>query len=94
MSIKFLTKKQMDEKRSVKPLIEFFKTSDGKPFCFGKLGEYQNIKPCSNCEFKKSCCEKYVSIIWKGCLLQLYDKEYLLLDDKKIKKQLDKIIFS
>ena len=86
MSIKFLTKQQMDEKRSVKPLTEFFKTSDGKPFCFGKLGEYQNIKSCSNCKFKKSCCEKYID--------GNNNSKHLLLDDKKIKKQLDKIIFS
>ena len=59
MSFQVLTKSQMNEKKLIRPLDSFFKTSDGKPFCFGDLGNYQNEKKCSDCKFKKECYTKY-----------------------------------
>ena len=54
-----LTKKQMIEKKNTKRLDTFFKTKEGKPFCFGKLGDYQNEKKCSDCKYKKECFKIY-----------------------------------
>ena len=55
MAIQMLSKNQMKEKKLIKPLNDFFKTKDGKPFCFGKLGKYQNENKCSDCKYKKEC---------------------------------------
>lgn len=59
MSFQLLTKSQMNEKKLIKPLDSFFKTKDGKPFCFGEFGDYQNTKKCSDCKLKKECFKKY-----------------------------------
>ena len=59
MSFQVLTKSQMNEKNLIKPLNDFFKTKDGKPFCFGRLGEYQNENKCSDCKYKKECFKIY-----------------------------------
>ena len=42
MAIQMLSNSQRKEKKLIKPLSDFFKTKDGKPFCFGEFGEYQN----------------------------------------------------
>jgi len=36
-----------------------FKSKDGKPFCFGRFGEFHMKKACSDCKFKKECYDKY-----------------------------------
>ena len=59
MSFQVLTKEQINEKKNTKPLDTYFKTSDGKPFCFGEFGDYQNVKKCSDCKFKKDCYKIY-----------------------------------
>lgn len=59
MSFHILTKNQMDEKKNTKPLEAFFKNPDGKPYCFGEFGDYQDKKSCADCKFKKDCYKIY-----------------------------------
>ena len=59
MNVKFMSKKERLSVRNTKSLNSFFKTQDGKPFCFGKLGEYQNENKCSDCKYKRECFKIY-----------------------------------
>ena len=59
MVIKMLSKSQRNEKKLIKPLSDFFKTKNGKPFCFGEFGGYHTKKPCSDCKYKKGCYDEF-----------------------------------